>query len=663
MRIPKINKTAVCIADNPVFAGVISSYFSEEGAYFSVFQFHEIDRPPENLFSKISTETLRVHILNRISKLQPSFIILAGLNECQINLLNLPKNWNVVDIRSLDKANEILASLITTPSSTIFCKTIDVCKGLVQAKNLSSKLEIDDQAGEIVATTKSDVGLFVVEEENDISAICTINLAHASGSSVEFIKQIPKYKQEDIKKNIEELKQSFVSDEQENAVLLANQLKEIESAITDIDFSKYKWATFLTHGIPYSLVLNRILPTALLPRSPAPHLIIDTLIKNQQGHYLNSALIFSVPLSKGRAREKTYPIQDESPKLSQLLHESGYLVISLVNESATKKNFGEFTAYFPYELLHISSHGGGMKDGMFRRKILKGSDGSIYKFDYYHVADFEVVDKLDENGERMIGVTSMYIPRALNGRAWGSEELSETFSKEQESLIVDHLTSLSLSQDAGDFSLPLDYTDSPARVPHTKWIDCIDNIHQGQFHSLASMGEPFIFNNSCNSWYEMGTSFLGVGARAYIGTLWKIDNAVAKTSAENFYEMTLKNERDLMTSCHIMNKEIEVKKYKDIYVYWGLPWSYIKPSTEPTALVIKKVVDRMRQMAQSYSEKAVLSHQDNDEEMTNKINDIISFLRDKIQQIPARYWASVEERYSSGLKIFIKKSSYKNNVK
>lgn len=201
-------------------------------------------------------------------------------------------------------------------------------------------------------------------------------------------------------------------------------------------------------------------------------------------------------------------------------------------------------------------------------------------------------------------------------------------------------------RDKIDFSVPTKEFD----VPHSKMIECIDNIHQAQFHSIGGQGSPFIFNNSCRSWYEMGTSFVAIGARAYVGTLFRVLDSVAKKSAVVFYENALQG-ADLMTSCYLMNKSIDSPRYQNIYAYWGIPWCFIRPLNKPRALAVKDVVDTMRTLADGYRRKS----ETKEGSLLKKTEKIIEFLEDKIHFIPAMYWRSVEIRYGSGMRIFRKR--------
>lgn len=106
-------------------------------------------------------------------------------------------------------------------------------------------------------------------------------------------------------------------------------------------------------------------------------------------------------------------------------------------------------------------------------------------------------------------------------------------------------------------------------IPTSCHVQCVDNIHQCQFHYLAGQSSPFIFNNSCSSWYEIAYSLLGVGARGYMGTLWNIGNEVAQKSAELFYDQIFSG-KNILSAFFNMNKTINNNKYKNIYIYWGL---------------------------------------------------------------------------------------------
>ena len=99
-------------------------------------------------------------------------------------------------------------------------------------------------------------------------------------------------------------------------------------------------------------------------------------------------------------------------------------------------------------------------------------------------------------------------------------------------------------------------------------IACIDSIHQGQFHTLASHTSPLVFNNACWSWSEVAAFFLDCGVRGYVGTLWAVENQDAMIAAKVFYEHLFSE--PVVAALHKAIKAIDGTNSTDIYFYWGL---------------------------------------------------------------------------------------------
>jgi hypothetical protein len=128
-----------------------------------------------------------------------------------------------------------------------------------------------------------------------------------------------------------------------------------------------------------------------------------------------------------------------------------------------------------------------------------------------------------------------------------------------------------------------------APIPTSCHIKCYDSIHQGMFWTLASHSSPLIFNNTCSSWNEISLFFISVGSRGYIGTLWSIDNAIAKQSAEHFYSTLLTG--TILDAVFSMTTSIREPHDADIYVYWGLHFSIVrKPSGNAKARVFRELM-------------------------------------------------------------------------
>ena len=88
------------------------------------------------------------------------------------------------------------------------------------------------------------------------------------------------------------------------------------------------------------------------------------------------------------------------------------------------------------------------------------------------------------------------------------------------------------------------------------------------FNSLAGVHSPFIFNNTCWSWYYIAQAFISSGSRGYIGTLWNISNETATKCAEYFYESLFND--TILNSLHQSLDFARGTKDENIYLFWGL---------------------------------------------------------------------------------------------
>ena len=172
--------------------------------------------------------------------------------------------------------------------------------------------------------------------------------------------------------------------------------------------------------------------------------------------------------------------------------------------------------------------------------------------------------------EGKVEVITKAFPRKLDGFAWGSEEL------ESQNLPT-HVYS-------GLWNCILTSTGRRTRIDRVSMschIACVDSIHQGQFHTLASHASPLVFNNACWSWAEVAAFFLDCGVRGYIGTLWAIENQDAVTAAKTFYDHVFSD--TVLVAFDKTIKAISETKSKDIYVYWGLHFTRLVTGTDEIA--------------------------------------------------------------------------------
>jgi hypothetical protein len=268
--------------------------------------------------------------------------------------------------------------------------------------------------------------------------------------------------------------------------------------IGDVSFDQYEYATFFTEGIPYSFVIENIIPCSHVKLSIRPDLFVFNSIIYDSAEIYNSAIVFSPVFFK----------DEETDDLCDFFVKYKYYLRAMVGRDASVSNFDFSVQFFPYDILHICSHGGEV-DGYEMTRTFVDKENNTHLVEFDEVIGYSPVP--DKQG--IIEVTRKAFPRKLDGFEWNSAELT--------------------SQD-----IPSDvYTEmwdcilrckgrrkKKNRVAMSCHIACADTIHQGQFHTLADHGSPLVCNNACWSWSEVAAFFLDCGARAYIGTLWAIDN-------------------------------------------------------------------------------------------------------------------------------------------
>jgi hypothetical protein len=129
---------------------------------------------------------------------------------------------------------------------------------------------------------------------------------------------------------------------------------------------------------------------------------------------------------------------------------------------------------------------------------------------------------------------------------------------------------------------------------------------------LAGQTSPIVFNNSCSSWDNLAYQWTGRGVRGYIGTLWNIGTDTAKHSAESFYRMILKDNLELICAVHKVNERIKKDKYKDIYIFWGLP--FVKLEKPNKKIPLQVIISEMSRFLIRLLSNHVVKYQKNKDE-------------------------------------------------
>jgi hypothetical protein len=549
---PRINNRVACVVDREsvVLAAVISSYLFKPGSYLPLFLFPQVevskaDDPTlmsQGYVANLFGDQAGVFIHNALARIEGcEYVILAGLTEHQKSFIVLPEGLKPIEII---KTSDIHASLLPfglPRNGDLRCRASDVLSGLYIAQKREKRLVIDADAKTLPEVVGLEKGIVVVEDVADVSPIIAINYANSVGASVLIVDALDKNEGRNIQRWIQYWKEN-----DDRAQF--NKLEDsVRRRISSVSFNQFDYATFFTEGLPYSLVLENVIPCSHVHISIKPDLFVFNSIQFKNGETFNAAVVFSPVLFQ----------DEETSWLCDFLSSNKYYLRALVGGDATLASLDFHAQHFPYDLLHICSHGGEV-EGYEMSETFMDSDGTMHVVEFEEVVGFAPVpDKQD-----VVAVHRKVFPRKLDGFPWMSAELDNQNIPRH----VYHEMWKSMLESKGRRK-PKD------RISMSCAIACADSIHQGEFNILASHSSPLVFNNTCWSWHEVAAFFLACGARGYVGTLWAIDNQAAVVAARTFYENLLYG--SVLNAFHRAVKAIDGTDSKDIYVYWGLHFTVL----------------------------------------------------------------------------------------
>jgi hypothetical protein len=567
---PQIERRYACIATNAnvVLAAVISSYFQETGVYFPVFEFPSIDTPhlpsiefgKDGYFGRVIGSRAAGHINNALARIQPQSILLLGLTDTEKTYLHalLPLEM-LVHIDTIEDVPKLLPFTISDKES-ISCKSHQVIEGLLHAKFARKHLIVDDSAPELPTKyLHGGEGVLIIENSRNVDDVAAINCAFAINSDVVLV---PPVDRDQIRSLPQQLR-AWSNDHSHHAY--EDIKRPISKRIRGIDFLQYKFATCFTVGLPYGLIINNIIPCShVLKEVDCGVFIANNLVEEHFPMTFDSALLFS---------PRRFPLE-ETDDILRKLNDSNYTVKLLVDKDATVKQLDNYGSYFPFDVMHICSHGG-ETSGYFVTQEFVDREGNPHKCEFYEVVGFAPTDV------QHVMVTRKMIFKTFDGFPWMSRPL-----KSIPHYVFEDMMKVLKSKSPGRL-VRVRVTSPIALSCH---IECHDSIHQGAFQSLSGVSHPFVFNNTCASSHELAATFIAAGARSYLGTLWSVGNKTASCAATDFYEEAIR-QGNLLAAFFAMNGRISNKKYQNVYILWGLHFSSLrKPSEKSDAKIFHALI-------------------------------------------------------------------------
>lgn len=556
MEIPKIDRDFFCITniDEPILSAIVSSYIFKENFYCSMYEFsnvtdfeneisgNEID---ENQKSRIRAREFNIRIRNTLQRMRGcENLILIGLSEQQKSYLTFSSSNNTIDIENIEDIDTYLSPFFPNKEDLVV-REDDILKALSHACKNNLILKINNGIGEFKIEEEkeesSDI-LIITENHQRASTVISINYANSIKANIEIIDK-PKI-------NLSEIEELIGQWKNGNDQAYEELNTYIYPLINHLDISKYEYLTAFTICIPYSLILNNIIPITHVNINLHPDFLIFNSLYFENTENFNSALIFS---------PKEFKDEEEIDLITDELKKHSLFIQELIGEIATASNLDYFLKLFPFDLFHICSHGGEI-DGYKVEEQFTDSSGVEHIIEYDEVVTFS-----PETGEDLVKVTSKCIWRKFNGYKWKSKELKE--QNYPQYVFTDMHKSVFQKIDKK--------RTAKKNILGSASIKCYDFNYQGLFNMIAAGNKsPIIFNNTCQSWSRISDSFIAAGSRLYIGTLWNIDNNIAKNVSEDFYKKLIND--SLLNSLYQSQKISIGTNDENIYLLWGLHFCKFK---------------------------------------------------------------------------------------
>lgn len=609
--IPKLDTEFYLIIgqDSKELSAICLSYVSKLGIYTPIFEFPSVSCKKEDFtekefnqnsisHSRATEFNIRVH--NNLKRLKGTeYLLLIGLTDEQMSYLDFSSSYNTLEITTCDDAEFYLSSLTLKTDYYPLDKS-QIEQSLFNAirlnKILSDKVSvIENEENE----TNCNNGIVVVEGVNYANTIIAVNFANSINADLELLDK-PDFDKQEVKLRLHEFKQEGIKNSFDELT------SKIYPLIEHINLSDKKWVTYFTIGIPYSLVTGNTIPTSYVNLNLSPDFFVFNNIYYENQSTLNSSIVFS-PLEFGSDEETLHVIKE--------LKERGHFVMPLIGKDANVYNLDMHIKQYPFGILHICSHGGEV-DGYSITEKFKDSKGDEHTIEYDEVVSFA-----PNPYDKLIPVTSKYIWRKFDGYNWRSDELK------------------SIGYDHHVFSDMFNAVKKNVKknrvkknnIPNSCSIKCSDFVYQGMFNHLAGDHfSPFIFNNTCWSWSGISDSFLSEGCRGYIGTLWNIDNSVARKTAEDFYVKTTTSTiiDSLFNSLEYSNGT----KDENIYIFWGLPFSTVSNGVSEVKS-LSKVLFKLSYSIGQWKEHLKNHKQSLSQETQDEIERLITWCQNTIKKI------------------------------
>lgn len=558
---PKLNSTYLCIAnrEDDHLAAVVSSHINSKDEYSLVFSFpgvtkekdsKSLNERDEHQLSRSRTTVLDIELGNTIRRIGGcEYVILVGLSEDQKSYLSFLGANNVIEINSFADIDTFLAPI--SEREVLPCKSHQVYEALQLAAIQDKAIRIDENAKAIGLEKRNQNGLIVVENDHSISTVVATNYAISINADIEFVEPFEFHE-----KKFLELIESWREEVKEGKEQRSS--KELNSflytRIGHINFPDYDFVTFFTIGAPYSLNIENIIPCTYVGLNLNPDFFIFNNICFQDQFNIDSAIVFS----------PRFFTREETDFVIEKLWQNHYEVNALIKEDASAHNLDFYVKELPFNILHLCSHGNQTEGEIIEEKYVD-QFGVEHIFEYgMAIAPAPGLNKKNADGEPLIKVSKKIFPKKLDGIPFRTKAFKD--KNYDQSMISKMIDTVPIKKNQ--------IRSQKLVLENSHEIVCYIFSHFGNFSHLAAGHSPLIFNNTCWSAYDIKSHFIAVRARAYIGTLWAIDNSIAIKTAESFYTSLF--DKTILEALQESLVHSKGTQNEGIYAFYGLHFTRLK---------------------------------------------------------------------------------------
>ncbi len=623
---PKIHKKVACIAKDPVLAAIVTTYFNTEGSYFCLMDAPRIKRPNK------SNEVIKRN--NVLARVQPEIIIYAGLNKEEINELNkIVPTPRVIIINDDSEIKSKLNSKADILEDAVFkCRKEDIVPGLIRAKKLRKRLEIDEASPAVDVDLESTNQHVVVIDDDDLLAqVMAANFAISVGAELRIIAAPDKEFVNVINRDLLDTRNSTPGRSTDATRSTQDNKTKLIRSLGNINFENTEFITYITKGIPYGY---------FFPEIPATH------------YYsypdLGLSLFYGIYVATKIKQTRTAVLVDpgfftnsETSLVKSVLENGNTYVKTISGDDATVYNVSQYIQFFPYDLLFFCSHAG---EAEGEKLTIRVKDRSGIP----HIIEIEQAVGFSFTGEgtgmqSIVSVSNFIGFVSFDGVVWEKAKTPPFFVSDFMKL-------------EGNNKWDILHRE-PCSVNHCVVVKLKDSLLQFHFHLLAEHTHPLVFNNSCNSSHEMAGSLLFAGAYAYIGTLTTVGDSDAINIAKEVFTNISKTK-----TLPIVLWEAQRKVYPSpedrIYIHFGSPFSNVYPTIREIKLGL---MAKMQQALTTYAEK--IQRNDLSKDVRRNLSYGYKFIEKQLKELLASELAKLPPKELENLKEMLENAEKTQNKK